>query len=222
MDTETTDIPKDIRAEYNDVNLQDGTWPWITEISWQVLQFSEDLHECLQDSAQLSSVADYLLKPTFSPEMYSKEAQEVTGISYESLADSCWNIEYVLRDFINALKSVDFVVSHNATFDMKVVKAEMLRNNIDQHLRIVPWVDTMWISQKFVNVRTSKNRLKYPTLTELYRKIYDSVPLKKHTADSDVDTLIKCFNGLVKNEIITPERIKLRIEKHVSSDNNFR
>ena len=213
LDTETTGIC-DMRTPYNEETLR-NTWPYITQFAYQVCHITEDLLTSTQEAIKVHKI-----KPVYSPDLYSEEAMLKTGISYNELLNGD-EIVPILHDFISELNTADFVVAHNTTFDMKVIKAEFLRHGIDQHMRVCPWIDTMYHGNTFCNLRNSRGGRKFPTLSELYKKITDSFPPVAHKADADLTSLKVCFFGLIKNNILTQDRIANRIASHVSSNNVF-
>lgn len=210
LDTETTGVC-DLRTPYNEDTLK-NTWPYITELAYRVDTFTKDTLTHVDTLKTFSS----LIAPSYDTAIYPEEVQQKTGISINDLNEGA-PIEPILKEFCEWLNQVDFVVAHNTNFDMKVLKAEFLRWGIDQHMRVVPWIDTMWHGNKLCNLRTSSNRLKFPTLTELYQHFFKRIPDSSHRAMADVDTMYSCFLALVSVGELSPDRIRLRIEKHVSS-----
>lgn len=211
IDTETTGLFNK-KSEYNDVSLSDGTWPYITQLAFKVVEFEPTtLNKCFV----LDSYCEFIF-PEWDIKFYSKEAQDKTGISYSYLQSSKVTITSALEYFIHWLSRVDFVVSHNTYFDMKVIKAELLRHGFQQHLRIVPWLDTVYYGSELLSKLNTPNR--YPRLGDLYTKIYDSSPLPLHDASNDVQVLLQVFTGLIRHNIITPSRLSSRLSSFIPSN----
>lgn len=189
VDTETTSVVN-LRTPYNEQTLKE-VWPYITQIAWSIAEFDDDLK-----NYNIIKSCSYFIKPTFEESLYDKDAMETTGIHYDFLLKKGVPSSEVLKEFFDDLATVKAVVAHNSTFDMKIIKAEVLRLGWDNHMRICPWIDTMYQSISFVGLKTSSGRPKFPTLTELYQRLYGHIQDSAHSANADVDTLIKCFHGL--------------------------
>lgn len=207
VDTETTGLCN-MRLPYNESTLypQDidsEFWPWITEITFNKYQLTDGKSVLVKENS-------YFITPSYEHEMYSIEAREKTGISIEKLATLGEPLALVMKLFLAELKSVDFVVAHNSTFDMKVIKAAFFRCDIDYHLRTVPWIDTMYYGREFLG--KVFGRYKYPKLSELFYKLIGKTPEKVHDSVSDVDTTNKCFIELINKGELTIDRINARIK----------
>lgn len=189
IDTETTGLC-DLRTPYDEYSLK-NVWPYCTQIAWSVLEVSDDLTKQQEISSR-----SYLIKPRYPETQYSSEVAELTGISYQELATSGHDIDKVLEEFFAQLEEVNAVVAHNAVFDMKMIKAEVMRLGWDNHMRIVPWIDTCYQAMRLCNLRQPNGRMKFPTLTEFYQRVTGKIQDSAHNALSDVNTLIVAFHGL--------------------------
>ena len=133
------------------------------------------------------------------------------------------NIDDIINEFIEDLNKADFVVAHNATFDMKMIKAEVMRLGRNDHMRVCPWLDTCYYGYQLCQGKQANGRAKYPTLSELYFKVKGKEPEKVHDAAADVSTLITGFYGLLTmpvedkyhnvGPVLSETRIKLVIAK---------
>lgn len=195
VDTETSGLCN-MRTPYNKETLF-SVWPFLTEISWIVAE-SEDL----KDFNILKSKST-LIKPRkeFTEDKYPGEVAVKTGISYLSLLSGLESSE-VLKEFFDDLTKVDYVVAHNSTYDMKVIKAEVLRLGWNNHMRICPWIDTCYYGYQLIKGKQVNGRAKYPTLSELYQRVTGKILDSAHRADADVKTLIIGFKGLCNIETV--------------------
>ena len=85
------------------------------------------------------------------------------------------------QEFVQCMKEVmyplfsraSYVASHNAAFDVNVLKSELVRNHCDDMLRHMEKkmkvICTMKSTKHIVGAKNPKGRLKNPTLKELYR-----------------------------------------------------
>lgn len=92
--------------------------------------------------------------------------------------------------------SPDFVVAHNAKFDLGVLQAEFDRLSRENPVSRVPTICTMLTTTEFCDLPSNLGTPKWPKLPELYEKIAGRPPGTKHNALSDVHTLISCFMAL--------------------------
>lgn len=213
VDTETTNLC-DMRTPYTEETLKE-VWPHITQLAYKVVEVTE-----LGLSKPIVSVNVYI-RPNYPQERYSADAERVSGISYDFLQKYGTDIAEQIRIFLDTLSSVDFVVSHNTTFDMKMIKAEMMRIGDTRHLRTKPWLDTVYYGGEFIKVADGVRKRVFPKLIDLYVRLFQKVPSETlHNADSDVDVCMQCFAALMQNGTIPLSRIQQRIDKHISSEEN--
>ncbi|MBT5975483.1 MAG: 3'-5' exonuclease, partial [Flavobacteriaceae bacterium] len=101
FDTETTGLPKKWNAPLSDAE----NWPRCIQIAWQIHDAKGDLvrHE------------NYLIKPDGYTIPYDSE--KIHGISTALAEEQGIPLAEVLEKFHAALRTVDFVVGHNVSFD---------------------------------------------------------------------------------------------------------
>jgi DNA polymerase III epsilon subunit-like protein len=115
------------------------------------------------------------------------------GISFLEMATS----------FYKNLLYVDTIIIHNAQFDLSVLKSELYRYNLgyiilELESKIV--ICSMKSLTNFVGIK-GKYGFKYPTLAELYKKVFDEAPeISLHNSKNDVLTLFKIFKFLYDND----------------------
>lgn len=220
VDTETTGLVN-MRTPYTPETLA-NKWPNLTQIAWSVVEFDDSLTDYTVKEEHI-----YNIKPEYPESKYQADAESVTGLAYKFLVENGSDLRTVMDLFIKDLNSVDAVVAHNATFDMKMIKAEFLRLGIDQHMRVVPWIDTCYYGMFLCNTRMPNGRRKYPTLEEFYVCATGKQIKDAHSANGDVATLIEAFQGLCiipvtdatnnGSSIMNPTRLKAIIDKHKES-----
>lgn len=210
LDTETTGICN-MRTPYNEDTLE-NEWPYITQLAMKLVTVSESGITPISES-------NFFIKPHYPEHRYQPGALGVSGLTMEFLEENGKDIAIALAEFVRNLKEADFVVSHNTTFDMKMIKAELLRLNVDQHLRIKPWLDTVYYGGEFIKIKDSVRGRVFPHLADLYIRLYNQQP-PEGLHDAMVDTRIcaDCFHVLMNNGTIPLSRIQQRITQHVSSE----
>ncbi|MFN7600740.1 MAG: DNA polymerase III subunit alpha, partial [Bacteroidota bacterium] len=98
------------------------------------------------------------------------------------------------------------LVGHNIEFDINIIGAEMLRQNLaPENFLQLPRVDTGIASIEFCQLAGGiGGKLKMPRLEELYQKLFGRGFGDAHDASYDVDATAKSFFGLIKKKVISP------------------
>jgi DNA polymerase III subunit alpha len=187
FDTETTGLPKRDDAPLTDFD----NWPRLVQIAWQ-------LHD---GEGKLIHAKNFIVKPEGFSIPYN--AQKVHGISTERALNEGKDLKLVLNEFAEALTQTDLVVGHNVEFDLNIVGAEYLRNALENALEPKKWLCTKISSTDYVAIPGGKGgRFKWPTLTELYVKLFNEGFEDAHDAAYDVRATARCFFGLLTNKVV--------------------
>lgn len=194
FDTETTGLPErrsfDVYYDPKDISKYDKAR--IIQIAWYYTdsyqpEFDEKFIKC------------YTRKPTdFGENTFSVEAVKINNITYDKALNEGLTFTQIMHEqgFLDALKNCEFIVAHNALFDMNILLSELYRYgmiNIDEvHLKFI--VDTLKMGTDICRL-PSKNGYYYkpPKLCELYKHFFHTEPQKKHDAKGDIITLLKCM-----------------------------
>jgi len=187
FDTETTGLPpKGIPFTHTDA------WPRVVQIAWQ-------LHD---EKGNLIAHKDYLIKPEGFNIPF--EAQRIHGISTELAREKGKDLREVLQEFFDDLSKVDYIAGHNLGFDIDMLSAEALRTDMDyEPLRSKTVVDTMTeITANYCQIPGGKGgKYKFPTLTELYVKLFDEHFEQAHNATADVEASARVLFELFRRGI---------------------
>jgi DNA polymerase III subunit alpha len=190
FDTETTGLPRSYDAPITDLD----NWPRLVQLAWQ-------LHDA---KGQLLSNHNYIVKPEGFTIPYN--AEKVHGISTARATKEGHDLEKVLKIFHEDVEKATYLVGHNIGFDINVVGSEFLRKNVPMRLLEMKELDTKDISTDFCAIPGGKGgKFKWPTLTELYQKLFGTGFGDAHDAAYDVDATAKCFFGLISKKVIAPE-----------------
>ena len=187
FDTETTGLPKNRGATISDID----NWPRLIQIAWL---------NC-DNSGEILSSSSYIIKPQGFT--IPKKTVKIHGISTEIANNIGIELEIVLKRFSTAINQANFLVSHNMSFDEKIVGAEFLRNNIPNKLFNRPRICTMMSSINYCEI-SGRYGYKWPSLAELYFKLFNENFKKAHDASIDVDACAKCFFELKNKGLIIP------------------
>ena len=187
FDTETTGLPKSWKAPLSDL----GNWPNIVQIAWALFD---------EDGAQLA-LYDHIIKPEGF--VIPESATAIHGISTERALKEGRPVAEVLREFSEAVRGAACLVAHNMDFDEKMVRVELLRQEMPDVLQPVP------VHQKICTMKNSTGYCKipgpygnkWPKLSELHIKLFDVDFEDQHNAASDVLCCAKCFFELRRRAI---------------------
>lgn len=187
FDTETTGLPEKGKTYETDFL----TFPRIVQIAWE-----------------LNGVCrDFIIRPDGYeiPESSTK----IHGITTEKALAEGYPISAVIMEFIIDCYCAKKIVAHNIYFDTSIIKSEVLRYQYANFTKLA-WdaldkdkrVDTMRSSMKFVGAKQPNGGAKFPSLVELYQKLFNDT-FTAHNAKDDVKALRLCFEELVKQNIIS-------------------
>lgn len=115
LDTETTGLPQTKVLSQELLEL----WPYIVQFSYIIYDI---------DTNSIMKVNDNILN---IPEdiVMSEEVIKIHGITNIMSQESFVLFSHVIDEFYQDLKSVDIIVGHNLSFDLNVIKAELMREN---------------------------------------------------------------------------------------------
>jgi len=205
FDTETTGLPQTKIIGPDTLNL----WPTIVQFSYVI--FDTELNDIVESK-------DYIIKV---PEnvMISEESTKIHGITNEISSKQGIAITEVLNEFFYYLRSVDSLVGHNITFDLNMVKIELLRiiyNKLTSQEQIKHYKYDLHYINNYKNVHCTlqdsielcnikaidkfgKEYLKYPKLIELHQKLFNCSPNNLHNSFIDILVTLRCFMKLKYN-----------------------
>ncbi len=193
FDTETTGLPKRWDAPITDVD----NWPRCIQIAWQ-------LHDAMGNCVESQ---DYLVKPDGFNIPY--DAEKIHGISTELAEEQGVELSEVLAKFNIALGKAKFVVGQNVKFDLNIMGAEFVRENVPNVLQELPVLDTC--TEHTANLCEIPGgrygKFKLPTLTELHQYLFGTPFSEAHNATADVEATTRCFLELIRRQEYTIEQL---------------
>ena len=145
----------------------------------------------------------------------SEEVSKIHGITNDISLSKGLNIIDVLNEFFADFSSVDYIVGHNITFDLNMIRAELNRvivnpNNIEQLSEFQTYLTTI---NESINIyctmkesialcaiekkdKFGRSYNKFPKLIELYQKLFNITPNNLHNSLNDVIVCLRCFMKL--------------------------
>ncbi len=193
FDTETTGLPQNYNAPLTDTQ----NWPRVVQMAWQ-------LHS--QDGALLSA-KNIIVKPEGFSIPFN--AVKVHGISTEKAIEKGIPLGEALQLFIADAQKAKYLVGHNISFDIQVIGCELFRQNIDFDILSFLSLDTKEHGTEYCAIPGGKGgKFKWPTLGELYTKLFDSSMAEAHDAAYDVEATTRAFFAMLQRRIIqVPETL---------------
>lgn len=154
----------------------------------------------------------------------SAKITEITGITREICDSKGVPITEALAALYDAYIMSDSIVAHNMDFDSKMISIECLRNSellsdqfplitkmFDKNYNMFYCIDvecTMRMSVDLCNIHIPSayggSYKKFPTLAELYRKLFGEVPGNLHNSMMDVLVCLRCYLKMRHMQHIRP------------------
>ena len=199
VDTETTGLSKAKMITEKTLHL----WPHIVQFSYVI--YNKETNTLLKTVDHIVKVPDSIV--------ISEENSNIHGITDTISKTSGQNIESVLSEFMEDYNNADIVVAHNMEFDFNIIKVEFMRQiyndktsisekeELTQKLNCLKGSKklccTMQESVELCNIKAltkaGKEYVKFPSLSELHKHLFNVVPKKLHNSLNDVLICLRCF-----------------------------
>jgi DNA polymerase-3 subunit alpha len=187
FDTETTGLPRNYNAPLTDFD----NWPRMVQVAWQ-------LHDA---KGNLISANSIIVKPEGYTIPFN--AVQIHGITNERALEEGQDLKAVLQEFVDAVSKTTYLCGHNIEFDNNIVGAELLRCGLENVLAGKAFIDTKNDqTTEFCAIPGGRGgKFKWPTLTELYSKLFNDTFAEAHNAAFDVLATGKVFFEIIKRGI---------------------
>jgi DNA polymerase III subunit alpha len=187
FDTETTGLPKNYNAPVTDSD----NWPRMVQVAWQ-------LHDA---NGKLLHHASIIVKPEGYSIPYN--AVQIHGISTERALEEGQDLKTVLQEFAAIVTQTNYLCGHNIEFDLNIIGAELVRCGLPNYFEGKGVIDTKNdATTNFCAIPGGKGgKFKWPTLTELYTKLFNSTFDEAHNAAFDVQATSRVFFEIIKRGI---------------------
>ncbi len=190
IDTETTGLPINDNLPYTELD----NWPHLVQVALII----ED------DNYGILAKRNMILKPNG----YSipESSARIHGISNAQAIKVGEDRKHVIGFLDQVLSNSNIVIGHNVSFDLNVVKAEIIRvKGIENALFTTKnhnVVDTMKMGMNICKIPNlsfhtrMSQPYKYPKLDELYYKLFNKHFNNQHDAMADVQAAYDCYYEL--------------------------
>ena len=176
FDTETTGLPKYYKAPVSDSR----NWPRLVQLAWLITD----------DQGTEYKRVEYIIKPQGFA--IPREAARIHGITTDRAQREGADLGAVLEEISADLAQALVLIAHNMDFDEKIVGAEFCRLGRTNHLEKKQKRCTMKSATDFCQL-PGYYGYKWPSLTELHRKLFREDFADQHTAMADVRACAKCY-----------------------------
>jgi len=212
FDTETTGLPKSKIMNPDTLNL----WPYTVQFSYVI--YDTNLNDIVVSSDKIVKLKDGITMP--------EDSIKIHGITTEISQKNGINIETIINEFFSHLRDVDLLVGHNVSFDINMIKVELLRliyeakfiseNEVKECKYNLHFLTnykniccTLQESIDLCNIKAidkfGKEYTKFPKLLELHQKLFESTPNNLHNSFNDILVTLRCFMKL-KHDIDLNEK----------------
>jgi DNA polymerase III epsilon subunit-like protein len=207
FDTETTGLPKSKIMNPDTLNL----WPHIVQFSYVI--YDTILNDIVHSSDSIVKLKDGITIP--------EDSIKIHGVTNEISQKNGTNIEVILNEFFSHLRNIDLLVGHNVSFDINMIKVELLRfiyetkyNILEDDVKTYKYnlhfltnykniCCTLQDSIDLCNIKAidkfGKEYIKFPKLLELHQKLFESTPNNLHNSFNDILVTLRCFMKLKHN-----------------------
>lgn len=207
FDTETTGLPSSKFINPDALNL----WPHIVQFSY--VMYDTELNDIVKTSDTIVKVKEDII--------ISEESTKIHGITNDISKRNGSHIVLILKNFFDNFRNSDLLVGHNISFDINMVKVELLRLIYECNLNISEdeiksykydlhfltnyknIFCTLQGSVELCNIKSinkfGKEYIKFPKLLELHQKLFESTPNNLHNSFNDILVTLRCYMKLKYN-----------------------
>lgn len=190
FDTETTGTPRNYKAPVTD----SSNWPRLVQLAWIMAD----------KNGNVVKKKSVIIKPDgFS---IPSDASAIHGITTERALREGKPLKEVLDEFTTDLSFASQIVGHNIDFDQHIVGAELYRLHMEHSaLMYKSSTCTMKSSTNYCaipNPYSHYGGYKWPSLSELYRKLFGRSFDDAHDALADITATKDCYYELKRRGVI--------------------
>ena len=226
FDTETTGLPKTRIINPDSLHL----WPHIVQFSY--IMYDDDTNDIdIMEDNIIKIATDVVISP---------DTTAIHGITNDISQTKGVNLDNVLNGFFDALQKADVLVGHNVSFDINVVDVELLRMIYDSPPEIssneLTLIKTkLHLLRNYKNIyctmqnsielcaikvvgKTGREYNKFPKLTELHSKLFETRPNNLHNSLNDILITLRCYAMMVLHKDVYKTCAKFKTistEQHI-------
>ncbi len=181
FDVSTNGKPKNWKAHYTDT----FSWPKLLHLTWLLYD----------EKGKLSEQANHVIKPMATE--LDESALKRAGLTEEQLEKEGVPIQKALEEFCTAVEKTQFIFAFNMQYSENVVMAELYRSSMNHKFMLSERFCLMRESTYFCRIPGQDGKFKWPSLTQLHKKIYNVGYEGAGNAQKDILALSRCFSKLL-------------------------
>jgi DNA polymerase III alpha subunit (gram-positive type) len=174
--------PKSWSASHRDT----FNWPRLVHLSWLLI---DEKGKILEQSDDLIKIEGFDISP---------DIEERHRLTKEQLLSEGKPLIESLKRFNQAILSADYVFAHNLNFNMGILISEYIRSNLSTSLDTADTFCLMQESTYYCQIPGRRGNYKWPSLSELHKKIFKRPYKDQNNALADVNAVTRCFIVLYK------------------------
>ena len=186
FDTSAAGVPKSWKAQVEDT----FAWPRLVHLAW----------ELIDEQSNIVEAQSHIIKPEGF--IIPNESTNFHGISHEEAEENGQDLKACLEDFAKIIDRADHVISFNFTFNSRVFGAECIRKGVNHRLFNSDYYCLMQETTFYTKKLGRDGRYKWPTLTELFQKVYGQQFADANRADQDVRATSMIFFKLLADNVL--------------------
>jgi DNA polymerase III epsilon subunit-like protein len=186
IDSETTGLPRNWKAPISDL----GNWPRVIQVAWALYD----------NTGRHVESTTYLVRPDGF--RIPKDVQRIHGITTERALAEGKPLITVLNELSAIVEKSNIIVAHNVRFDESVISAEYVRLKLKPPFEKKKRICTMVETTELCRIQGPYG-YKWPTLSQLHTKLFNSGYEEAHDAGADVAACAKCFFELKRLSVVT-------------------
>ena len=172
-----------------------------------VIQFAGILWELKDGTYRELERRNIFVNPGIPIPYWASQVHHIYDIDVKDAPSMQSQIDSIM-EFIN---TADILIWHNIEYDEDMMKLELRRHEKSYLYAPDQIVCTMKNTVDFCALQWKWERLKYPKLWELYKKLFGEYFIGAHDAMTDVEATLKCFLELEKQWVIVLESKKQEV-----------
>lgn len=218
FDTETTGLPKTKIMSPDTLDI----WPHIVQFSYVI--YDDALNDITESKDAIIKVSENVI--------IGEDSIIFHGITNEISMSKGVNIDKILNEFFVHLRKCDKIVGHNVSFDINMVKVELLRiiyseNGVISDKDIKEFKLNLHYLQNIKNIyctlqesidlcnikavnKYGNTYLKYPKLVELHETLFKTTPNNLHNSFNDILVTLRCFVKMIENRDLNIDCVKFK------------
>ena len=136
---------------------------------------------------------------------FNIENSNFHGITNAISSEKGMSLSEVALILSNKLKHISHIIAHNANFDISIIKSELHRlslSSIIEEINSKQVLCTMNLTKSIVKAKNKYNKIKDPSLSELYKFVFNKNIENAHNSNYDVINLHSSIKQLYDTNVL--------------------